>query len=100
MSQFKKLTVDNNWEALTYKIGDAEVKKSKKVQVKFPDGSIVETKLQFKPYYTSYSDMGRRYEVTTKLAYIVIDIMGLKHELCFYTTPAKLKFKLGWEEAK
>lgn len=87
-SNYKKVEVINDWEHLTYWIGEKEIAGYKKlVRFLYPDGTEHKGTVEIYDYSGSYNDMGHTYGYTTK-----------KH--IFWAYVHGMKVKLGWDDIK
>ena len=82
-----KLVVKNNWGHLEYYFNDKRIPSTDvRVFVTFPDGTKLPKGLQFEKYYTSISDHGKSYGVSTMMAYIPITVNGVDLRMKFKRT--------------
>jgi len=82
--EFVSLTIRNNWEHLSYKHGDKNIKipeKAKEIVVKWPDGTVTTENLVSERYSARVSDHGHEYDVNGKIHAIEFEHNGAKMQM-------------------
>ncbi len=84
MKKYAQVTVKNDWEHLTYKMGDMEFVTfwgTKKVKVKFPNGIKETVRVEGEKYTKSYSDMGHTHTAKGTKYSVLYEVNGITVKL-------------------